>query len=93
MLWDIKETKLRDTCSELKSQGHKVYCYIVDVSSKEKVYEAAKQVREEVGDITVLVNNAGIAQCKTIMEFKDEEIQLITDVNYLSQFWVCQTKP
>ena len=93
MLWDIKETKLRDTCSELKSQLHKVYCYVVDVSSKEKVYEAAKQVREEVGDITVLVNNAGIAQCKIIMEFKDEEIQLITNVNYLSQFWVCQTKP
>ena len=50
-------------------------------------------MREEVGDITVLVNNAGIAQCKTIMEFKDEEIQLITNVNYLSQFCVSQTKP
>ena len=93
VLWDIKETKLRDTFSELKSQGYKAYCYVVDVSSKGKVYEAAKQVREEVGDTTVLVNNAGIAQCKTIMEFKDEEIQLITNVNYLSQFWVCQTKP
>ena len=92
MLWDIKETKLRDTCSELKSQGCKAYCYVVDVSSKEKVYEAANQVKEEVGDITVLVNNAGIAQCKTIIEFKDEVIQLITNVNYLSQFWVHQAK-
>ena len=84
MLWDIKETKLRDTCSELKSQGCKVHYYVVDVSSKEKVCEAANQVREEVGDITVLVNNAGITQVKTIMELKDEEIELITDVNYLS---------
>lgn len=65
-----------------------MHYYIVDVSSKERVYKAANQVRQEVGDITVLVNNAGITQCKTIMEFKDEEIQLITDVNYLSHYWV-----
>ena len=92
VLWDIKETKLRDTCSELKSQGCKVHYYVVDVSSKEKVCEAANQVREEVGDITVLVNNAGITQVKTIMELKDEEIELITDVNYLSHYWVSEAK-
>ena len=89
VLWDIQEAKLKDTCLELKSQGHKVYYYIVDVSSKESVYKAANQVKEEVGDITVLVNNAGITQCKTIMEYNDEDIQLITNVNYLSHFWVC----
>ena len=61
---------------------------MVDVSKKEKVYETASQVQSEIGDITILVNNAGITQCKKILDSTDDEIQLINDVNYLAHYWV-----
>ena len=62
VLWDINESALKETAAELESQGGTVEAYMVDVSSAESVVAAAEMVRSEVGDIDVLINNAGIVR-------------------------------
>ena len=88
VLWDINETKLHQTCSEITAQGHEAFPYVVDCSNKDAVYRTADQVREDVGNVSVLVNNAGVFHGKSILELQDEQIHQTIDVNFKSHFWV-----
>jgi all-trans-retinol dehydrogenase (NAD+) len=62
VLWDINESALKDTAAELEAEGGTVHTYVVDVSSADAVTKAAALVRKEVGDVQILVNNAGIVR-------------------------------
>ncbi|OXR43024.1 putative oxidoreductase EphD [Nocardia cerradoensis] len=63
VLWDVNETALKQTAAELSSGAvSRVHHYVVDVSDQQSIIEAGAAVRSEVGDIDVLVNNAGIVR-------------------------------
>jgi len=63
VLWDVNETALKQTAAELSSGSvSRVHHYVVDVSDQQSIIEAGAAVRSEVGDIDVLVNNAGIVR-------------------------------
>ncbi|MGW4245178.1 SDR family oxidoreductase [Nocardia sp. NPDC004722] len=63
VLWDINEATLKETAAELAAQGgSRIHHYVVDVSDRDAIAETAAAVRGEVGDIDVLVNNAGIVR-------------------------------
>lgn len=62
VLWDANETALKETAVELEAAGGTVHYATVDVTSSERVAEAAEKVRAEVGPIHVLFNNAGIVR-------------------------------
>ena len=88
VLWDINETKLHQTCSEITSQGKEAFAYVVDCSDKKQIYETADKVREEIGNVSVLVNNAGIVVFKNIMDMTDEQVEATFKVNTFAHFWV-----
>ena len=88
VLWDINETKLQETCSQITSQGYEAFAYVVDCSKKDEIYQTAERVKEEVGDVSVLVNNAGIMYGKSILDLKEEEVELSFKINTLAHFWV-----
>ncbi|KAH6888511.1 short-chain dehydrogenase/reductase 2 [Thelonectria olida] len=70
-----------------KTSGHpNIFFYKVDVTSKESVGRAAKALREEVGEPTVLVNNAGIGHNDTILSGTEESIQRTFAVNSIAHF-------
>jgi all-trans-retinol dehydrogenase (NAD+) len=72
----------------LHDQGYECNGYVVDISDREKVYEAAKRVQQEVGHVDVLINNAGIVTCRTFLELSDKAIETTYAVNILSHYWV-----
>ena len=45
-------------------------------------------MRKEVGEVTILVNNAGLLSIGEFLTISDERIQKINEVNVLSHFWV-----
>jgi NAD(P)-dependent dehydrogenase (short-subunit alcohol dehydrogenase family) len=59
--------------------------YICDVSDPEDIARVAKEIREDVGEPTILINNAGIVNGKSILESSPEEIKRTMDVNFLGQ--------
>ena len=73
---------------EVKSKGREAHSYVVDCSKREEVYEAAGQVANEVGVVSVLVNNAGVVTGRWLMEAKDESIERTFTVNTLAHYWV-----
>lgn len=49
---------------------------------------AAVQVKREVGDVNILVNNAGIVTGKKFMDAPDSLVEKTMEVNTQAHFWV-----
>lgn len=45
-------------------------------------------MKKEVGDVTILVNNAGTVYPADLLSTKDEEITKTFEINILGHFWV-----
>lgn len=65
-----------------------VLIFRCDVSKREDVVELASKVVKEVGDVSVLVNNAGIMPCHPFTMSSSDEIKKIFDINVFAHFWV-----
>jgi all-trans-retinol dehydrogenase (NAD+) len=46
------------------------------------------QVRNQVGDVTMVINNAGVVSGKSLLDLDDVSIQRTFDVNIIAHFWV-----
>lgn len=46
------------------------------------------QVKREAGDVSILVNNAGIVTGKKFMDAPDSLIEKTIEVNTMAHFWV-----
>lgn len=62
--------------------------YKCDVSKWEEVQAVAKKIQEEIGDPTVLINNAGVVQGKLLLDLEPEDIKQTFNTNVLSHFWI-----
>ena len=58
------------------------------MSDRDAVLSLASKVKEEVGDVTILVNNAGIMTCQPLLRHNPQEIRKTYDINVLAHFWV-----
>ena len=72
----------------VRQTGRKAWYYVCDVSKREKVYEVAAKVKQEAGQVTVLVNNAGIVTGGMFLDLADEAIERTVAVNAMAHVWV-----
>lgn len=72
---------------QLASNVHYFKC---DITSRKEIAAVAKQIRSKVGYPTVLINNAGVARGKSILESKEKDIRFTFDVNTLAHYWIVQ---
>jgi len=71
-----------------KGDEDDVHYYQCDVSDPKAVAEVAERIREDVGDPTILINNAGIVQGKLIIDLEPQEVQKTFGVNAVSHFYL-----
>jgi len=91
ILWDLNENALKETAEELRASGGTVHEYVVDVSSREAVADAAARVRSEVGDPEIVINNAGIVRGnKYFWECDPADSELTIKVNSLAPMYVAR---
>ncbi|XP_041981860.1 estradiol 17-beta-dehydrogenase 11-like isoform X2 [Aricia agestis] len=87
VLWDINKQGLEDTVKLVKGVGGRCYGFYVDLASREDIYRVTKKVQEEVGRVSLLVNNAGVLSGHYFLETPDNLIQRTFDVNILAHCW------
>lgn len=63
-----------------------VHFYQANVTSAEAVRQVAEAIRQDMGNPTVLVNNAGVASMQPILEEGEENIRRTFDVNCVALF-------
>lgn len=87
VLWDLNAEGIHVTKQLIEKEGGVAYTYECDVTDRFLVYDTADRVRRDVGDVTILVNNAGIVNGKPLLDISDEKIQKVMDVNVTAHFW------
>ncbi len=85
-LVDINEAALKKTAEELSSQGT-CETFVCDISDRESISKLAKDVTAKMGDVSILVNNAGIVKAGSIEEMDNDTIEKLLTINLTSQFW------
>lgn len=81
-LMDIEHDALHEAAATLSGAGATVLPLVVDVSNREKMYEAAATVRDRFGGLDILANNAGVVHNSApLYEVPDEAIDWSIDVN------------
>lgn len=88
-IWDVNIDGLEVVAKEIEGAGGEAHPYKCNLRDRTEIYKVAKKLREEVGEVTLLVNNAGIVTGKKLLDTNDEEILATFDVNSLAHFWVC----
>lgn len=73
------------------SSEQKFIAKLVDVSNKQLVDHALKEIIEEFGSIDVLVNNAGITSDSLLMRMKEQDWDRVMAINLKSVYNTCQS--
>ena len=77
-----------ETADIIRSKGGVSHSYRCDVTKPDDVMTAARQALAQMGDVEMLVNNAGCCACRNLLELSESEIRRTFDVNTIAHFWV-----
>jgi len=83
-------TDLDRVCSAIGSLGRKSAGIVLDVTSRESVHRGVDRILDEFGRIDILVNNAGVNYRVPVLEFPEEQWDLIINTNLKGYFLVSQ---
>ncbi|XP_077614384.1 epidermal retinol dehydrogenase 2 isoform X1 [Crocuta crocuta] len=88
VLWDINKQGNEETLRMAREAGAvRVYAYTCDCSRREEIYRVGEQVKKEVGDVSILINNAGVVTGNDFLNCPDELIEKSLDVNFKAHLW------
>ncbi len=73
--------EMDDVRKEIEGMNRKCLTFQVDVTDLEAICEMVNNIIEEMGEIHILVNNAGITQDNLFMRMKPEQWSKVIDVN------------
>ncbi len=92
VLWDINEAALEKTLDEISNSTTEVSADVVDVSDVEAIHDAATRVREDVGDVEILINNAGVVRGNGYFWESDslKDTKFTVDINTLAPMYVAR---
>lgn len=60
----------------------------MDVTDEQQVIQAANKVKQEVGDVSILINNAGVFSGQPLIHLPSHVIRRCFEVNSMAHFWV-----
>lgn len=82
------EKDIEGVAEEARALGVNAMATVADVSNIEAVNTAASKIHEAIGNIDILINNAGIGRFGKFMELEPEEWEQVIKVNLLGTYYV-----
>ncbi|CAI2376000.1 unnamed protein product [Moneuplotes crassus] len=84
---DINQEWAEQTAKEVKEAGGEAVAVKCDVTVVDDITKAAKVARDTFGDVTILINNAGIVTGKKILETSHQLAEKTLQVNTLAHIY------
>jgi short-subunit dehydrogenase len=86
--WDVgliarDEQGLAETRTDVERRGRRAAVFVADVTDTEALERAATAIEEELGEIAVWINNAGVSFYGAFLDITEEEFRRVTDVTYM----------
>ena len=79
---DIRIETAEETCKMISDNGGEAHPFQVDISDRAAVEEVAREIRREVGTVSILVNNAGVmVKTQPMLSVPYEHVELAVNVN------------
>lgn len=86
-----REDRLSALAADIESAGGKAHAVSMDVIDRASVEAGINTLTSLAGPITVLINNAGIADTKTFIDAADDDTERVFDINQLAVWQVAQS--
>ena len=83
---DLSEAECAQTVKEIENAGGRALAVGCDVSKADQVSAAVERIAAELGEPTVLVNNAGITRDALLFKMTDQDWDTVMDVNLRGPF-------
>ncbi len=87
---DITQERAEKAAQELVAEGYDASAVAFDVTNKQAIIEGVEKIETSIGQIDILINNAGIQRRHPFLEFPEEEWDQVINVNQKSVFLVSQ---
>lgn len=81
VIWDINEEGGNLVKNEFSKLGAEIYIYKIDVSVTDEIRAAAQKVKAEVGNVDILINNAGVVTGNYFHEHTHDHIDKSMRIN------------
>ena len=82
------QEKIDKAVAEYKSEGINAVGYKFNVADEAQVIAAISKIEKEVGQIDILINNAGIIKRTPLIEMEVEDFKQVIDIDLVSPFIV-----
>ncbi|HSB32846.1 MAG TPA: 3-oxoacyl-ACP reductase family protein [Nitrospirota bacterium] len=84
------EGEAQDACGRIKGLGRRCTAVQANVSSASDVARLVETIRRDLGTVTILVNNAGIARTHTLNDITEQDWDALMNVNLRAAFLMTQ---
>ncbi len=84
------DAEIQETAGEIEKHGRKVLAIRADITRPADVDQLVKATIDRFGKINILVNNAGVAIVRSLLEMRLEEWQRTLDTNLTSLYLCCR---
>uniref|UniRef100_A0A8D8QN39 Short-chain dehydrogenase/reductase family 16C member 6 n=1 Tax=Cacopsylla melanoneura TaxID=428564 RepID=A0A8D8QN39_9HEMI len=86
---DLKQENNNKTAEfiNMKYNSKRAFPFVMDVSSRDQVMTVSQNIMETVGNVDILINNAGILPAQPILTVNPDEVVEVINVNLLANFW------
>jgi gluconate 5-dehydrogenase len=82
--------KLHGVKREIEVSGGAAKVFVADVTKEENVRSLESEVSAHLGNVQILINNAGINIRKNLVDFSLDEWRSVLDANLTSVFLMCR---
>nr|WP_321409266.1 SDR family oxidoreductase [uncultured Carboxylicivirga sp.] len=83
---DVDILKAKDTVAQIEKEGGTAFAYKVNVSNPNEIVELFNVLKNQIGGLDILINNAGVSRWKSPYELDVEEWDEIINTNLRSVF-------
>lgn len=87
---DNNKALLDDTVSIIKKESGQAVGIIADITKVDDIKNLAKEVGEKFKKVDVLINCAGLVRVKDLVDYSEDEMDLMIDVNLKGTYRCCK---
>jgi meso-butanediol dehydrogenase/(S,S)-butanediol dehydrogenase/diacetyl reductase len=87
---DSQQEKGEAVVAEIEASGGRAVFIAADVGRRADVVGAVEAATQQLGGFDVIVNNAGIAQVRPVLEITEEDLEQVFRINLNSVIWGIQ---
>lgn len=90
LIYNRNAEKAQKTADEITLSGGSAKTYKCDVRDSSEITSAIEAIESEFGEISVLVNNAGISEQKLLTDITDSDWENMISTNLSGAFYFCR---